>query len=421
MRLNRRKFLGSVAFLGASAALPAARAQDGGSLFDMFSGTGRVLRETDRDGNTAAARALIATNEPILSYDTLNNLQLAIAQYEPFVAAGGWEEIPQQAYQLQLGASSPAVVQVKRRLISSGDMPLVEYANDIFDADADRGVRSFQARHGLVVNGQIDEATWYAMNVPAATRLQQLYLNYTRVQQMAPTLTDRYVVVNIPAATIEAVGGSMVEQRHTAVVGRVERATPILASKIHQINFNPYWHVPKSIVRADLTKYMLENPNYLAEQNIFIYDGSGNTIDPATIDWANITDAQVNYMYRQEPGAANSMGHCKINFYNKHDVYLHDTPTKALFGENARFHSSGCVRVEGVNELVTWLLRDNGDWDRSRVDQTFDSLQRLDVAISNQVPIHTTYITAWANKQGTVSFRDDVYQFDAQGKIAFES
>ncbi|OAM84235.1 hypothetical protein A3840_00210 [Devosia elaeis] len=420
MRLNRRKFLGSVALLGASAALPAARAQDGGSLFDMF-GTGRVLRETDRAGNTAAAQALIATNEPILSYDTLNNLQLAIAQYEPFVAAGGWEEIPQQAYQLQLGASSPAVVQVKRRLISSGDMPLVEYANDIFDADADRGVRSFQARHGLVVNGQIDEATWYAMNVPAATRLQQLYLNYTRVQQMAPTLTDRYVVVNIPAATIEAVGGSMVEQRHTAVVGRVDRATPILASKIHQINFNPYWHVPKSLVRQDLTKYMLENPNYLAEQNIFIYDGSGNTIDPATIDWANITDAQVNYMYRQEPGAANSMGHCKINFYNKHDVYLHDTPTKALFGENARFHSSGCVRVEGVNELVTWLLRDNGDWDRSRVDQTFDSLQRLDVAISNQVPIHTTYITAWANRQGTVSFRDDVYQFDAQGKITFES
>lgn len=421
MRLNRRKFLGSVALLGASAALPAARAQDGGSLFDMFSGTGRVLRETDRDGNTAAAQALIATNEPILSYDTLNNLQLAIAQYEPFVAAGGWEEIPQQAYQLQLGASSPAVVQVKRRLISSGDMPLVEYANDVFDADADRGVRSFQARHGLVVNGQIDEATWYAMNVPAQTRLQQLYLNYTRVQQMAPTLADRYVVVNIPAATIEAVGGSMVEQRHTAVVGRVERATPILASKIHQINFNPYWHVPKSIVRADLTKYMLENPNYLAEQNIFIYDGSGNTIDPATIDWANITDTQVNYMYRQEPGAANSMGHCKINFYNKHDVYLHDTPSKALFGENARFHSSGCVRVEGVNELVTWLLRDNGDWDRSRVDQTFDSLQRLDVAINNQVPIHTTYITAWANRQGTVSFRDDVYLFDEQGKIAFES
>ena len=329
--------------------------------------------------------------------------------------------MPQRAFKLNLGKSDPAVVQLKRRLISSGDMPLVEFANDMFDADTDRAVRVFQARHGLVVNGWVDEATWYALNVPAQTRLQQLYLNYTRVQRMAPQLTERYVVVNIPAATIEAVAGSMVEQRHTAVVGRVDRATPILASKIHQINFNPYWHVPKSLVRRDLTKYMLENPNYLAEQHIFIYDGSGNAIDPATIDWANITDQQVNYMYRQEPGAENSMGHCKINFYNKHDVYLHDTPSKALFGENARFHSSGCVRVEGVNELVTWLLRDNGDWDRARVDQTFASLERLDVSVSGQVPIHTTYITAWANKQGTVSFRDDVYDFDEQGKITFEA
>jgi murein L,D-transpeptidase YcbB/YkuD len=323
MRLTRRNFIRSVAIAGASTALPSF-AQE--SVFDMISGSGRVLRETDRQGNTEAAAALIATNEPILSYDTMNNLQLAISQYEPFVAAGGWEEIPQQAYQLILGNTAPAVVQLKRRLISSGDMPLVEYANDVFDADTDRGVRNFQARHGLVVTGQIDEPTWYAMNVPAATRLQQLYLNYTRVQNMAAKLNPRYVVVNIPAATIEAVSDGMVEQRHTAVVGRVDRATPIMASNIHQINFNPYWHVPKSLVRQDLTKYMQENPNYLTEQNIFIYDGSGNKVDPQTINWANITDAQVNYMYRQEPGAANSMGHCKINFYNPYDCYLHDTP-----------------------------------------------------------------------------------------------
>ncbi|MFD2649310.1 murein L,D-transpeptidase [Devosia albogilva] len=389
-------------------------------MFDMFS-RNSVLRDADKAGNISAAEALVATNEPILSYDTLNNLQLAISQYEPFVARGGWEEIPQEAYGLVLGNSKPAVVQLKRRLISSGDMPWAERINDLFDAETDRGVRTFQARHGLVMNGQVDEATWYAMNVPAQQRLQQLYLNYTRVQNIASKINPRYVVVNIPAATIEAVNDGMVEQRHTAVVGRVDRATPIMASNISQINFNPYWHVPKSLVRQDLTKYMLENPNYLTEQNIFIYDGAGNKVDPQSIDWANITDQQVNYMYRQEPGAANSMGHCKINFYNPYDCYLHDTPTKALFGENSRFHSSGCVRVEGVNQLVAWLLRDNGDWDQTRVDSTFASLQRLDVECKARVPIHTTYITAWANRQGTVSFRDDVYDFDAQGKVTFEA
>jgi len=408
-----------MAVAGASAALAGvSRGQE--SMFDMFS-RNSVLRDADKAGNISAAEALVATNEPILSFDTLNNLQLAISQYEPFVARGGWEEIPQEAYGLVLGNSKPSVIQLKRRLISSGDMAWVERINDLFDADTDRGVRTFQARHGLVMNGQVDEATWYAMNVPAQQRLQQLYLNYTRVQNIAAKISPRYVVVNIPAATIEAVNNGMVEQRHTAVVGRVDRATPIMASNISQINFNPYWHVPKSLVRQDLTKYMLENPNYLTEQNIFIYDGSGQKVDPQTIDWANITDAQVNYMYRQEPGAANSMGHCKINFYNPYDCYLHDTPTKALFGENSRFHSSGCVRVDGVNQLVSWLLRDNGDWDQSRVDSTFASLQRLDVECKARVPIHTTYITAWANRQGTVSFRDDVYNFDAQGKVTFEA
>lgn len=404
---------------GASLALPTAlRAQEGESIWDMMA-RNRVLRDADKGGNTAAAEALIATNEPILSFDTAYNLQLAISQYEPFVAAGGWEEIPQEAYGLILGNSKRSVIALKRRLISSGDMPMVENVNELFDESTDRAVRTFQARHGLIVNGQMDEATWYAMAVPAATRLNQLYLNAQRVQLMAASLSERYVVVNIPAATIEAVAGGMVEQRHTAVVGRVDRATPIMASKVSQINFNPYWHVPKSLVERDLTKYMRENPNYLAEQNIHIYDGSGNEISPASIDWNNLGNA-INYMYRQEPGAANSMGHCKINFYNPYDCYLHDTPSKALFGENARFHSSGCVRVEGVNQLVNWLLRDNGDWDQNRVDTTFETLERLDVECKARVPLLTTYITAWANRQGTVSFRDDVYQFDAQGKVSFE-
>ncbi|WP_299727770.1 MULTISPECIES: L,D-transpeptidase family protein [unclassified Devosia] len=398
-------------------ALPAgARAQE--SILDMF-GRNQVLREVDQAGNTSAAQALIETNEPILSFDTAYNLQLAISQYEPFVANGGWEEIPQEAYNLSVGKSGKAAIQLKRRLIQSGDMPFVDNVSDTFDQTADAGVRAFQARHGLIVNGQVDEPTWYAMNVPAQTRLNQLYLNATRVQTMAANLSDRYVVVNIPAATIEAVNGGMVEQRHTAVVGRVERATPIMASKVTQINFNPYWHVPKSLIQQDLTKYMQEDPQYLAKQNIHIYDGKGNEISPETIDWTNIGQA-VNYMYRQEPGAENSMGHCKINFFNPYDCYLHDTPTKALFGENARFHSSGCVRVEGVNQLVNWLLRDNGDWDQARVDQTFESNERLDVDCKARVPLHTTYITAWANKQGTVSFRDDVYKFDEQGKVTFD-
>ena len=218
-----------------------------------------------------------------------------------------------------------------------------------------------------------------------------------------------------PGPTIEAVEGGIVAQRHTAVVGRIDRPTPILDSKIQQINFNPYWHVPKSLIEKDLIKYMNDDPQYLTKFKIHIYDSKGNELQPTDIDWH--TDEAVNYMFRQEPGAENSMGHCKINFPNKFDVYLHDTPSKSLFAENARFHSSGCVRVEGVDELVSWLLGPNGGWDETSVEAVFNSNERLDVNLKQPTPIHTTYVSAWANRNGIVSFRDDVYQFDSQGLI----
>jgi murein L,D-transpeptidase YcbB/YkuD len=255
--------------------------------------------------------------------------------------------------------------------------------------------------------------------VPAQDRLNQLHINAMRVEAAAAKLSDRYVVVNIPAAGIEAVEAGTVAQRHTAVVGRIDRQTPILRSRIHQINFNPYWHVPKSIIQKDLIKFMNEDPEYLTKFRIHIYDGKGRELQPTEINWS--TNEAVNYMFRQEPGAENSMGHVKINFNNPHDVYLHDTPTKSLFGENARFHSSGCVRVEDVDKFVAWILRDNGGWDVPTVDAIFASNERLDVKVNNPVPIHTTYITAWANRQGTVSFRDDVYQFDAAGRVNFDA
>jgi L,D-transpeptidase YcbB len=301
----------------------------------------------------------------------------------------------------------------------NGDMPVEQRIDDTFDDRLDAAVRLFQARHGLIITGTIDEPTYHAMNVPTDYRLNQLRLNAMRVEQWASALTDRYVVVNIPAATIEAVEASQVIQRHTAVVGKVDRATPILNSKVHQIKFNPYWTVPKSIIRKDLIRYMNEDPEYLTKFRIRIFDGRGNEIPPYQIDWS--TEEAVSYMFRQDPGAENSLGRCKIDFYNPYDVYLHDTPQKGLFGENARFYSSGCVRVDQIDTLVAWLLRDNGGWELSTVRAMFESDETMEVPLRVQVPIHTTYITAWANRQGTVSFRDDVYGHDAARKVSFEA
>lgn len=421
MRLTRRGLLGSAAAVGAGLAFPSlARAEDSENILDMFNPKKRVMRDANPSANTATAKSLVETIEPVLSYDTAYNLQLAIQNYEQFMAAvGGWEIPGQDTYGLSLGKSSRAVGVLKRRLMINGDMPVENKINNTFDDKLDAGVRLFQARHGLVINGVVDEATFYALQVPTEYRLNQLRLNAQRIAQWASSLSDRYVVVNIPAATIEAVEGSQVIQRHTAVVGKVDRATPIMNSKVHQIKINPYWTVPKSIIEKDLIKYMNEDPEYLTKFRIRIFDGKGNEVPPTAIDWQ--TKEAVKYTFRQDPGGENSMGHCKIDFYNKYDCYLHDTPQKALFGENARFHSSGCVRVEGVDTLAAWLLRDNGGWDVNAVQTAFTNGTREDIPLKVQVPIHTTYITAWANRQGTVSFRDDVYQFDAGGIVAFNA
>ncbi|MCR6634751.1 L,D-transpeptidase family protein [Devosia sp.] len=380
---------------------------------------GRALTDAELEANSAAAIRAIETVEPILSYDTANNLQMAIAQYEPFVMAGGWEQVPQETYGVTMGVRRDGVVQLKRRLLSSADMAMVDQVDEAFDGPTDAALRRFQARHGLQVSGQVDEPTWYALNVPAEARLHQLRLNLLRVQAMAPALADRYVVVNIPAAFIEVVEGGMVQRRHTAVVGRIDRQTPILKSRIHQINFNPFWNVPVSIIRRDLIKYMNENPNYLTEQKIRILDGNGQEVQPSSINWQ--TEEAVNYRFRQDPGPLNSMGNVKINFHNPHAVYLHDTPTKGLFGDNARFLSSGCVRVDQVQDFVSWVLRDTSGWASGEVGNVFATGERKDVDVRNPVEIHTTYISAWANRDGVVSFRDDVYEFDMAGKVTFET
>lgn len=405
------KALGALA-VGAAFPLPAF-AQN--SLLGQLT-QARVMRDVDREANSRLAMDAISTTDPIVSLDTEYNLQRVSEYYQRLVGIGGWPEVPQTAYKTKLGSNSRAVRDLRAYLMHTGDLSQDAGLEDIFDAKVDAAVRGFQARHGLQISGEVDEYTYWAMVVPAQERLNQINLNLQRIRGLEGRIPQRYVNVNIPAATIEAVESQQVARRHTAVVGKVDRQTPILQSRIHQINFNPYWTVPKSIIERDITRLMQENPNYLTEYNIRIFDGRGNEIPPSQIDWT--TSEAVNYTLRQDPGAQNSMGHVKINFHNPHAVYLHDTPQQTLFSENARFHSSGCVRVSDVSDLVAWILRENG-YDIISVNAAFASGERLDVNVNTPVPILTTYFTAWANRTGVVSFRDDVYEFDAVGKVDF--
>lgn len=347
---------------------------------------------------------------PIISEATSQYMVDAILDYERIALNGGWPEVSTKVA-LRIGMRATAIKALRQRLIVSGDMAQQAGVSEVFDSYVDSAVRRFQLRHGLTPDGVVGRETVIAMNVPVQVRLQQLRSNLERVTALAKTAEDTYVNVNIPAARIEVVENGRVRSRHTAVVGKKDRQSPILNSAIYEVNFNPYWTVPASIIRKDMIPRMQKDPKYLSKNNIRIFDWYGKEIQETDIDWH--TDEATKYRFTQDPGDGNSMGSIRINFNNTHQVYLHDTPEQSLFGSGYRFHSSGCVRVQNVRELVTWLLgQTTPGWDRARVDATINSGERIDAKMKTRVPLMMSYITAWALNDGMVHFRNDIYDKD---------
>lgn len=354
---------------------------------------------------------------PTLSTSTVSTTEMAIGQYEGIVARGGWPKVP-PAERLRLGNRHPSVLPLRKRLAVAGDLEAAagEAPSDIFDSYVEAAVRRFQARHGITVDGIVRKATFDRLNIPADIRLAQLKTNLGRLRAMSNHLGNRYVMVNIPAAQIEAVDNGVAVSRHIAVVGRIDRPSPEVNSKIIEVNFNPYWTVPVSLVRRDLIPLMQKDPSYLTSEHIHIYDQHNNELTPSQINWYS-NDA-VNYRFRQDPGALNSLGTIRINFPSKDGVYMHDTPQKGLFADDMRFDSSGCVRVQNVRELVDWLLRDTPGWSRQEIDAAIQSGERKDARLAKPVPVYWVYITAWATPDGVVQFRDDIYNRDGLKPVA---
>ena len=414
---DRRAFLVDLvrAGLGAGAAAFAAPAYAQDSTLEA------LIRESQRGGLgggfDAGARMLRMPRAslPTLAPATVEATEQAVQRYENIVAQGGWPAVPADAF-LRLGIRHRTLPMLRRRLAASGDLDPHAGVSDIFDSYVDAAVRRFQMRHGLFVDGIVQESTLAALNVPATVRLAQLRINVVRLRSLSGPLGSRFVMCNIPAAQIEAVENGMTVSRHTAIVGKPDRPSPDIQSKIVEINFNPYWTVPVSIVRRDLIPKMQREPDYLAQNRIRIFDARGHELQPQQINW-NTQDA-VNYMFKQDPGDFNSLGSIRINFPSTYGVYMHDTPQKNLFGDDFRFHSSGCVRVQNVRELVYWLLSDTPGWPRPDVDRVIRSGERRDARLARPVPLYWVYITGWATPDGVVQFRDDIYARDGAGPMA---
>jgi len=360
--------------------------------------------------DSVARLTVTRSTTPLLSPRTLAASEQAIEQYRQIVARGGWNRVPGVGGSLKLGATGPAVAALRKRLVVTGDLDPAASTSGVYDSYVEAGVRRFQARHGLIETGVVNQATLDAMNVPADYRLRQLETNIVRLRSFSANLGERFVVANIPAALIETVENDTVATRHIAGVGKIDRQSPVMQTRALDVDFNPYWTVPASLIRKDLIPKMQQDPNYLRDNHIHIFDKNNQEIQPEQINWHSLE--ATNYRFREDPSTENSLGVVRININNPYGVYMHDTPAKGVFGDDFRFVSSGCMRMQNVRDYVAWLLKNQPGWDRDRIDATIASGERVDVKIEPPVNVYWVYITAWGTPEGVVQFREDIYQRD---------
>jgi L,D-transpeptidase YcbB len=353
---------------------------------------------------------------PMLTVDSFQLMEAAEQRYQDIIENGGFPKVPKGTY--KKGSTAKGTVELNKRLFIEGylrrEATEGEYASIVTSATVEALTR-FQRNMGLAATGKMDGPTLAALNVPAEQRLRTIQANKERLRVYSENLGDRYVVVNVPAMQIETVSNGRVFSRHNAIVGRPERPTPVVMTALSDINFNPYWNAPPSIIERDIFPKLRSGTQILEEMNIRVFQGFGGPeIDPSTVSWGSaVAD---DYHFRQEPGPGNAMATAKINFPSPFGIYLHDTPEQHLFKSGKRFYSSGCVRVEKVATLLDWVLNGQDGIGTSEISALAETLEPRDVKLAEPPQLRVTYLTAWPVGK-TVAFRSDVYELDGTGFV----
>jgi murein L,D-transpeptidase YcbB/YkuD len=260
-------------------------------------------------------------------------------------------------------------------------------------------------------------ATLAALNVPAETRTQQIIINMNRWRALPQDLGPRRIAVNVPDFTLEVVENDQSVMKMKVVVGKMveKRATPTFSATMTHLVLNPYWYVPKSIAEEELFPLSRRDPQYFARHGFAVRRipvGEKQIPDPNAIDGSMISTKTYQTVLRQKPGPTNSLGRVKFMFPNAYGVYLHDTPSKTLFNTSVRTFSHGCIRIEKPIDLAEYLLRGDPEWTREAILTTFERPKEKTVWLPEPIPVYIQYWTAWVDQEGTVQFRNDIYDYD---------
>lgn len=345
-----------------------------------------------------------------------------------------------------LGKKNRAVYTIKKKLIYWHDLKHQDTITAVYDAETQKAMKIFQKRHGLNPDGVIGKATIEALNYSKSQRMEQVIANLERWRWFSRDFGKHYLLINIPDYKLVAVKDGDTTQVQRIVVGKDSRKTPILESKVSNVNLNPNWTVPPTILREDIYPEAIKDKGVFRKKGLKIIDKYNNEVNPYS--WT-LADAG-KYRYVQNPGKNNSLGSMKINFPNRFTVYLHDTNHRDYFDFTKRSLSSGCVRLEKPLEMAAYILNDTTKWSLKRIKDTTDigyyqklikekekklaiknakllaknpalviepyefpkpELKTIVLKVKDDILIHQLYWTAWENN-GILQFREDIYCAD---------
>jgi len=338
-------------------------------------------------------------------------LQAYLAKYRDLAASGGWPVVP-DGPTLRPGDKDERLPVLERRLAATGDLaPGVLVDTSVYGGALESGVRAFQERHGLDVDGIVGPGTLRAMNVTVEERIEQIRVNLERARWVLDNLGDDFVIVNIAGFRVYLYRDNEEIWSTRAVVGRTYRKTPVFRSTMRYLVFNPDWTVPYSIATKDILPKVQQDPGYLAAGDFIVKDRNGDVVETADIDWSALGGRNFPYTLVQQPGTNNALGEVKFMFPNEHAVYLHDTPGKGLFDRAARTFSSGCVRVEHPFRFAELLLEANS-MDAASIEELRQSRQMKSVFLKEPIDVLLLYWTAEVGGDGRIHFYEDVYLRD---------
>lgn len=335
-----------------------------------------------------------------------------LARYREISASGGWPIIP-DGPTLRPGATDDRLPILARRLAITGDLENRDSFDDltVYDEFLLEGVKSFQARHGIDVDGIIGPASLRMLNVSAEMRVKTLEINLERARWVLDDIEDDFILVNIAGFEAYLVQDKEVVWQTKVQVGSQFHQSPVFRDEMKYLVLNPTWTVPYSIATKEMLPQIKSDPDYFAKRDFDLKDRNGKFIDPNSVDWSQVSARNFGYWLVQRPGPGNALGRVKFMFPNDHAVYLHDTPSKYLFNRAERAFSHGCIRVENPFDFAEQLLGKDG-WTQEKFQDALDSEETQTVMLSTPLPVLLLYWTAVVRQDGTVVFYNDVYERD---------